>query len=285
MILVAAALLQVQPIAIRFAPPLDAPLRVTVERTDSGAGARRFAMDRLIRFTREGGGYRADVRVLTSAGSGPPPLGGMVEAGFAALRGIPIVLHLDPQGEVTDIEDMAALWERLCAGVAAVVARRPGLEPSERDALAARVAAPLRALPPDRQRALLGSLVTAAIAGDGPATPGTTPIRLPGVSPFGQPVQLNGTRETRADGSTIVQRTQAAADLVLPAADQTPMRSGRIVLEQRRTLDAGTGLLRASDETVRTRADDGSETRETVRATRLRVEPAAPDAWRDAGRH
>jgi hypothetical protein len=216
--LFAAVLLQASIAAPAFAPPLGAPLRIVTERIETSPAERRYRLERLVRFSKEGTGYRAEAVLLTNASAAPEALGNLVERGLSALAGRTIVLHLDDRGQVTTVDEMAALWERVCQRIAEAAATRPGL-PSV--SAAAKLVAPLRALPPERQRALLATLVTAAIMTDPRESPGSfTPVRLPGASPFGTPVTLEGTRRTAtADNGLIEASTTASAtvDLRAPA--------------------------------------------------------------------
>ena len=246
--LTAAILLQAG--AAIFAPPLEAPLRVTSERIQSGR--RQYAMERFVRFVREPGGYRAEVWLEAASSDTLDGTGALYEAGFAALARRTIVFHLDGAGTVRAIDDLPALWEAFCAQVAQATARQRTLTPAAREALAARIAAPLRALPAQRQHALLASLVTAAIAGTAAEPPGVRHVRLPGSSPFGGQVTLAGTRTTTAAAGLLETATLASADVTVPAAAGAPARSGRIELEIRRRFDPRTGLILSASETNRT---------------------------------
>lgn len=280
--LAAAVLLQASIAAPTFAPPLDTPLRVLVERSDSGPVSRHFTMERLVRFSRSGDGYVAKVLVLRAESSGAEAMSGMIDAGFSALRGTPIVFRLDASGALVSIDELAAVWERLCHGIGEVAANRRSLAADERKRLASRIAAPIGALPAEQQRALLGSLVTALIASE-PAAPGVAPVKLPGASPFGRPATLEGTRRTRIAGALIEAVTLASADVSLPAERETPARSGSLALETIRSADPRTGLVASNVETLRTTTGTGSDARETLRVTRLSVQSAPPGAW-PAGR-
>lgn len=263
---VAAILLQAS--AAIFAPPLDAPLRIVSERIQSGE--RQYRMERTIRFAREDAGYRAEVRMVTAVSTTPDSTGSLYEAGFAAFTGRTIVFHLDRAGAVRGVDDLPQLWEAFCARVAQSAARQRTLAPAARAALAQRIAAPLRAMPAERQRALLASLVTAFIAADAPE-PGSQAVRMPGSSPFGGPVTLSGTKVTTAAGPLLETILIADAETALPAEGAAPARIAKIAFESRRRSDPRTGLVETLSETHRTIVGSGPERRTVERVTTTRV--------------
>jgi len=273
--LVVAMLLQASLAAPAFAPPLDAPLRIVAERVETSPEERRYRLERLVRFHREGEGYRVEAVLLANTVSGPEALGNLVEHGLSALAGRTVVLHLDTRGQVTEVDDMAALWDKVCTHIAQAATSRRSLPPAEAQALATRLVAPLRALPPERQRALLATLVTAAITEPVEAPGTTTAINLPGTSPFGTPLTLHGTRRTEAEGSLLRITTIAAATVALPPEGQARARNGSVSLERIRSVDPRTGLLVTATDTVRNLAG----TRENRLVTHTRVATTAPDTW------
>lgn len=276
--LVAAVLLQASIAAPVFAPPLDTPLRIVTERTEISPAERRYRLERLVRFHKEGAGYRAEAVLLANTSATPQPLGNLVERGLSALAGRTIVLHLDDRGQVVSVDDMAGLWERICQRIAEAAATRPGLPT---DAVSAKLVAPLRALPAERQRALLATLVTAAIMTDPWEPAGSaTPARLPGASPFGTPVTLEGTRRiAAAEGGLIQASTTAAASIDLPAQQGAPARTGSVSLDRNRVFDPRTGMLATAIDTVRNVSGTGPAARETTLITRIRIENAEAGSW------
>jgi hypothetical protein len=274
--LLAAIALQASVAAPIFAPPVDTPLRILTERTEASP-ERHYRLERLVRFSKEGTGYRAEALVLGSASEAPQPLGNLVERGLSALAGRKIVLHLDAGGQVVAVDEIAALWERVCQRIADAAATRQSLPPGEAGKLADKVAAPLRALPPERQGALLATLVTAAIVSD-PLDPiGTAaPIKLPGTSPFGTPVMLEGIRRTAAAANGLI-RTTTLASATMPIPANGTSAAGSVTLERIRTADPRTGLIAMGLDTLR----NGTATRETLLVTRLSVERADPSDWPD----
>jgi len=277
-VLLAVVLLQASIAAPAFAPPLGTPLRIVTERIETSPAERRYRLERLVRFSKQGTGYRAEAVLLANTSAAPEALGNLVERGLSALAGRTIVLHLDEHGQVTAVDEMAALWERVCQRIAEAAATRPGLPA---DAASARLVAPLRALPPERQRALLATLVTAAIMTDRRESPGSfIPVRLPGASPFGTPVTLEGTRRTAiADNGLIQASTTASAKVDLPAQAGAPARTGSVSLDRQRAFDPRTGMLSAATDTVRNVSGTGPAARETLLVTRIRIENADPAVW------
>lgn len=257
-----------------FAPPIEAPLLVTTEHHSTiGETERRYKLERLVRFQRAADGYRAEVRVLHPSSDASPAVGGMVEAGFAALADRTLVFHLDTAGKVTSIEDMAALWERLCEGIGAMVADSGSSDPAARKILAQRIATPLRTLPEERRRAMLSTLVTAVIVDEAPDPIGAlTPVQLPGASPLGQKLVLEGMRTTTAVGANEIQS-------VTRASSGAPESGGQVDLERTRRSDPRTGLLSFSSDTTRTVVGPAPDAREAVRTTVVRLVPAHAGAW------
>jgi hypothetical protein len=219
--------------------------------------------------------------LLGQTSEAPEPLGNLVERGLAALAGRTIVLHLDDKGRVLVVEEMAALWEQVCRGIAGAAASRRNLPTGEADALATKLVAPLRALPAERQRALLATLVTAAIMTDKwDPVGGAAPVRLPGASPFGTPVTLEGTRRTVAAESGLLQVvTLASTTVAIPAGSGAPARDGAVSLERRRIFDPQTGMLISATDSVRNTSGTGATARETLLLTRVRIEPTSPANW------
>jgi hypothetical protein len=250
--LLAAIVLQAS--AASLSPPLDHGLRVVTERQDD---ARLYRMERRLRFAREGEGYRVDVRLAEAEGETSDSSGALFEAGYAALAGASLTFHLDKAGRVIAIDDLPTLWERFCARIAQVAAARRPLSPAERPRFAERIAAPLRALPADRQRAMLASLVLAIIP-DEPLTPGTEPVHLPGSSAYASTTPLQGTRTVIALPDGLIRSSTIAS-------------GESVTLERITEVDTRTGLITRNSKTLRLRT--GSL--EKISRTQLTVEPLA----------
>lgn len=279
--LFAAAMLQVAaPAAPAFAPPLGAPLRVVTERIETGATERRFHMERLVRFAREETGYRAEVVILAVDSDTREASGALYESGFGALAGRTLVFHLDRAGRVMEINGLADIWTRLCRAVADIAAARRNLPVPGRTALVQRLETPLLAMPADRQRELIGSLVAALVAEEASEPMGARPVRIPGASAFGGAIMMEGTRTlTRAGAGVTSSVTLASVDTPVAAEGSAPARAGRVQIEMRREFGASTGILTHSTDITATRIGDGAESRETRRVTTLRAIPVPPETW------
>lgn len=280
MLAVAAVMMQAVLVSPGFAPPLDAPLRIVTERVETSPGERRYRLERVARFEREIGGYRAQVRIVAAHSTGPAGLNGLVERGFAALQGRTLVIHFDDRGTVLSVDNLAQLWEQLCQGFAAGAAARRSVPPDQAAQLAARFAAPLRAFPEARQRDMLASLVTAGFASE-PVEPAgvTRPVQLPGTSPFGTPVTLAGQRSSRRDADGLmIAETVAEASVTLPAEGANAARFGGTAVRRSVRFDSQTGRIVLASDTTRTIIGGGTDRREVLLVTTTHTE-RAPGSW------
>lgn len=272
--LVVPALIAVAQAAI-FAPPLDTTLRIVTEREQpEGEAVLRFRSERLIRFSRDGVGYRADVVVLTAEAEAPRAVAAMFESGYSGLAGRVVTLRLDGAGRVVAIDRRGEIWDAFCRGVAGLAMRDEASNAQDRTAMADQIAAPLKAMPAERQLELLASLASAAVADDAGMVPGVEPVRMPGSSPYGGALTLTGTRSVTAIEGGLRSATHAAADAL-----QSGQPVARIELENIREIDTTTGLVRQSVETVRTRMSGGDGAILSVRITRLTIEAAGDGDW------
>jgi hypothetical protein len=242
-----------------FAPPA-APLRVVTERAQDVAGTPwRFRVERTVRFARDGAGWRAEVRIVSATSEVPMAnAAAMFEAGYAGLIGRALAFRMDAAGKVIEVEGLDAAWEAFCAGVVAAASGRAGYDGKARAANAEAMAAPLRALPAERKRAMLASLVAPLVAEEaGEAVGSFRPVRVPGGSPIGGSAMLEGMRSIAAQGTLIRSTTRAEGG----NAD------GRVTLTLSRDIDPRTGLLTGSTEIVRTRSGG----RDSERITTIQV--------------
>ena len=243
--------------AALFAPPLGVPIRIVNDRAE---GDWHFRMERLVRFTREAGGYRAEVWMVAANAQGSERVGAMMEAGFGGLAGHMMVFHLDSTGKILSIDDLDTLWGHFCDGIAAIVR----VKRADAEALVT----PLRNLPLAKRTEILASLVTALIADDDAEPDGTRPIRLPANSPYGGQLMLTGTRTIDRPGITRRSTTRAAAD--------APGQNGlaHVEMETVRESDPATGVIASTSETVRTRI--GTQSSARVSTSHVTIEPATP---------
>jgi hypothetical protein len=254
--LLAAILLQAQ--AAVFAPPPGIPYRLVTERVqDDEAGHHGFRVERLVRFTRDGIGWRAEVRVVRAEADDAAE-GARFQAGYSGLAKRTLVFRLDGAGKILSLDDHTAVWEDFLQGVARIAALKGKGDSADRSK---RIADALRALPRPQQLAALAPLAEALIAPEAFDPPGTAAIRQPGASPLGGQVMLEGTRTVTA-GPLTRAVTRAAAPDVETVTD--------------RSADPATGLLAASSETAVIRVQGLPETRRT---TTIRVEKLAASGW------
>lgn len=278
MIALAAALL-IEAQAAAFAPPTDAVFDVVAERVqDDEQGRSRFRIERLIRFARDGEGWRAEVHLLAADAEASGELATMFEAGFARLAGRTLVFRLDAAGRVRGLDDRVALWDAYCRGVADIIASRRASDPADRAAVAERIATPLRMFAPEKQLELLGSLVDAIVAPDAPA-PGSHAVRVPARSPFGGSVTLEGTESVMRAGALLRSHTLASAEVPVPAEREAGAGAGHVESETTRDVDPATGLFTAVTETVSSRIGSGAEVRSSRRVSTTRVTALPASAW------
>lgn len=227
-----------------FAPALDRPYRYRIEQERDEAGAtRRYATERTILFRRAEGGYLAEMIITAVDGGLATGPGALFERAFAGLRGQTIRYRLSARGEVVDIEDRDALWQRLVDAVIAAA----GDDPTNR-ATAGRLAAPLAAIPRPQRIAMLGSMLATVLAPD-VVRSGASPerrIRQQGVAPHGAGGALTGTERTFVQGDMLVEQRNLTGDVALPGGT-----TGQRQSELTRTVDPATGLVVTQRETIR----------------------------------
>lgn len=236
--LIAAALITATAAAeARFAPPEGRVIHQTlVEERQDARGTQRYTNRRDIVFARTATGYRATVTI----GMGDTPQGSaaaMFAAGIAALRGQAIVFNLDSAGTLQSIDDEAALWTRFCDAIAGMAGQ--GAAPdSERARNLAALVAPLRNLPAERRRAILGSVLTVVIAGPlADRVPGTAAVTVPARGLGGAEQQLAGTETVRAAEGGVVIDTLASGDA--PSAGRT----AHLTITTHHRIDQAHGLI------------------------------------------
>jgi len=258
-----------------FAPPLATPFRIVTERIQIGGDRQQHhRTERMLRFGRNALGLYAEVTLIAATAPTPGDAADMFEAGYRGLLGRTIVLRLDESGNVSEIEDLDSLWEAFCRGVAAMAAsRRTDAGAEEREAFAERIAATLRVSPIARRRAAFATLVSEAIADDGFAQPHGIPlsVEVPGRTPFGGAVTLQGMRRVdRAEG-LLRSTTEASGTVPLPPAAGTA-ESAVMTIAIERTADPATGLLRTARETVRTSIGEDDARRELSVVSTVHIE-------------
>ncbi|MBY0284063.1 MAG: hypothetical protein K2W81_08885 [Sphingomonas sp.] len=218
----------------RFLPPEGKPLRqvLTEERIEAGA-SQRYVSEREIIFMRTPDGYRADVMIVSESHAADDA-GAMFGAGLAALKGQTIRFELDRNGTIVAIADEEALWGRFCDAIEGMARGKRPLD-AQRARNVAALVAPLRTMPPARRRALLGSMITAIIAGPrADRQPGTQPITLPARDATGPTIDLPGTEAVTLGNGALTIESTAEGDL-------NP--SAHLIVKRRERVDAARGLI------------------------------------------
>jgi len=207
------------------------------------------------------------VTILRADGEGPEGASGMFERAYGSLVGRPIRFRLDSAGHVTAIESGPELWDALADGiVAAMLTRRAHSTEEERRTLTASIAAPLRAMPADRQAAMLASLVTTVAPDDARLPAGSGPVHIPGRSPLGGSIECDGNRSVTRTADTVEVETRATGEM------QVVGGTARLVIVNSSTSDPRTGLLRIGTERSEARIGEGAQERLLVTVTTVRVE-------------
>lgn len=251
--MIAALLLAAQASATSFAPPLDRPLHAVTEATRTDAGVtRRFTSSRRIVFRRAGTGFRAEVTIESGAPAttGDDDPAAMFRAGFARIAGQTIVLHLDPAGGVTAIDDQPAVWKAFLDGITALAPTGTGNLDRKRAGQVRAVLAALASMPPERQRTTLASLVAPLIATDIVAAGESPPraVRVPAGSAFGA-AHLDGIRAVRRVGSHLAVSVSATGEVTMRGPEGPA--AGRVTLETLRQVDPVCGLVLEARDAVR----------------------------------
>lgn len=241
----------------RFLPPEGQPLRqlLTEERIEP-SGTQRYVSEREIVFARTTSGYRAEVTIV-SENHAAGDAGAMFGAGIAALKGRPIRFDLDHNGAVIAIADEDALWSIFCDAIEGMARGKSALDAQRTRNLQALVA-PFRSMPPARRRALLGSMISALVAGPlADRQPGTRAITLPARDPSGATAALPGVETvTIGDGALTIDSVAegdvgAAAHLKVSRRERIDVARGLILeTRTRRTSAIGTGTDRRQSETI-----------------------------------
>lgn len=253
---------------VRFAPPEGQKFRhLIIEEREDGALKRRFTSERVIVFHRVGEGYRAELTVLSHAGT-TDKSGLMFVAAMAAFKDRTIRLMLDRDGKVLAVDEEAELWEALCQSIESIA----GASRVRRDQVTTYVS-PLRALPVERRRAMFGSMIAPLISGPIGA-PGANPVSLPARGIDGKTALLAGEEHiSLADDDILIAETHASGNLPPPNGSAI---AARVAIDRRQRIDRHTGLIREASETRETWIGEGTSAAHNVARTISRIEPINP---------
>ena len=222
-----------QPTAPHFAPRVETPYRyTTTEHMAGAAGAPwTFSIVRRLTFHREGAGYRADLTTVGTDSGAAPAAQRLFAQAMSGAAGETLVFHLDANGTVTRVDELAPAWEAFCRRVETLLAGRP-------DA-AAVIAAPLRAMPVAQRQAMLADALTSMIAPELTERPaGTRTISVPAQVPGGGAVTLPGSQQ-------LLQPSPETVELITTAeGDTTGAQPMHVRVHSDRSTDVATGLVR-----------------------------------------
>jgi len=241
-----------------LAPVLDRPYRLVFEDERNGPdGIQHFRIERTVVFKSEPEGFRADVTLVDVRTDASGEIGRRFLMATGALRNRTVTFHLSPDGSVRAIDDEAAVWSAIVAGVAAIAPQAggentPGRHPD----------GPLATLPPDAVRATLASILSPMLAGsDAGLSPGTRAVTLP--------------RSTLAPGGASLPATEVATltpegplSLRVQAQDNGP--AVRHSIDRLRVVDRAHGLVILRDDRRST------TTAGLTQLTRSRMQVIAP---------
>ena len=235
-------------------------------RTDDGL-AQHFHASRRIVFRHEAGGYLAEVTIDQADQTGPQ-LGSAFLAGNRAFLNRTVVVHLDPAGTVTAVNDADALIERMAASIEA--AARKVTSPAR----AAAMAAPLRGFDAGQRRAMLGSAIGDLIRpADLARADGTRTVTLPSRPPLLPGQGLPATETVHRGANDITIATHGAGPIAVGGAMVPGTASGAMTIDTSRRIDAASALTieERSTRTITTASGAHSSRAETI--TTLRLEP------------
>lgn len=256
-----AAVLWSSAAAANFRPVEDRPYRYETVETRSGSGVtRRFRASRTVIFHKTATGYDATVTLDAVDAQAGGEVGAMFRTATGALLHRPLRYHLDVSGAIVGIDDADAAVALIADAIERSSAH------NERSGDARVLASPLRALPPERKAAMLGSILTPLIGGPtADRTPGARPITLPSRPPLAPGTALAGVETlTRGASGIITIDVQASGGVDTAAPPGTPgsriaapVASPSITIQTLRNVDSATGLVIDSRDIAETRALHG----------------------------
>ena len=256
--------------AASFHPIEDRPYRYeTIETRTADGAVRRFHASRTVIFHRTETGYDVSVTLDAVDEQAGSDVGQMFLAATGALLHRTLHYRLGRDGTLLDVADAD-----ISIALIADAIERMGIANRARSGDSRAMASPLRALPPERKRAMLQSILAPLLAGAGAARDnGQRPITLPSRPPLPPGTALVGT-ETVSRGAdamvTVAVDARGAADVGTPDGmpGATMGRSAstpNATIHTVRVIDPASGLLRDSREVAETLLNDG----QTVHINRI----------------
>jgi len=232
-----------------FDPPVDAPMTVTTrDKRTLGESAYSFTLVRQLRFTRDAGGWIAELTLESLQPDAPALVTAAFEAGEGALRDVPLRYRLSADGCTADPLDAAAVAARIRAGGDAMLATRPE-DDSGRENMA-RLTAHLRTMQAPEAAAMLADLIRPLLPSPGQRDGGAIVHTV--ASPVGGEMPLSGTRTVSHDANGVfVRENYQSAAAGLLASDIAGRTNGGattapsvfFTMERRQRIDANTGMV------------------------------------------
>ena len=260
-----------------FQPIQDRPYRYESVETRTVDGVeRRFQSTRTVVFHQTERGFSAIVTLVMVDQQNAAGVARMFATATASLLNRPLHFTLGPDGSIEGVEDADATIAHIAAAIErmAMGTRRPGMSSA--------LAAPLRAMPPERKVAMLTSILSPLLAG--PLTdrmPGKVAVTLPSRPPLAPGMALSGTETVRraANGEVTIETEAAGRVDATPRANNPgqfaagPVAAPSVTTHATRTFDSTSGLLVASTEANDVIASDGRAFHRTRTATVITVTP------------
>lgn len=151
---IAAPSVQAEPVAARFAPPIDRDIGYhTAETRNQKGTALTFTLEQRVRFTRAGDGLLMKTTLLSAATDATGPVAARFDAAFRPFVGLTTTLRLNAQGKPLGLADEAATWANLMRTIDALKQDK-GLAPETAATIAA-IFADIGKLPPAQRAAML----------------------------------------------------------------------------------------------------------------------------------
>lgn len=262
-----------------FHPIQDRPYRYDSVETRSADGVeRRFQSKRTVVFHQTDRGFTAIVTLVMVDHQNAADVAQMFATATESLLDRPLRFALGPDGSIEGVEDADAAIAQIAMAIErmAIGTRRPGMSTA--------LAAPLRAMPPERKVAMLTSIVSPLLAGHlTDRLPGKVAVTLPSRPPLAPGMALSGTETVRhaANGQVTIE-TEATGNVDASSLADSPgkfaagpVAAPSVTTHSTRRFDSTSGLLVESTEASDVIASDGRSLHRTRTATVITVTPPA----------
>lgn len=260
-----------------FHPIQDRPYRYESAETRTVDGIeRRFHSTRTVVFHQTDHGFTATVTLESSGPQNTADVARMFTTATDALLNHPLRFTLGVDGSIEGVEDADAAVAQIATAIEqmAIGIHRPGVSTA--------LAAPLRAMPPERKVAMLASIVSPLLAGRlTDHAPGQVAVTLPSRPPLAPAMALSGTETVRraANGQITIETEAGGSVDPTPLANAPGQIAARAVsapsvtTRSTRTFDTASGLLVESNDVSDVTVSDGHTVHRTRIATAITVIP------------